>query len=205
MRCSRRRAPPCPRDRAARGRRAAGCRGLAGLAGCGRRGGCGAASDQARRWHGTRRAVDDRGEQVVVEVAPDAGHVGARRCRAARARPPRRCPRAGAASATRPPGAHDHLALRADPCDLAVARSSTPTQRPPSKSSRCAWAPVRTVRLGARPPARGSERGAVPDAVLDRELAERDALEALAVVVVVERHAGLLRRACDAAMTGCGS
>ena len=67
-------------------------------------------------------------------------------------------------------------------------------QRVPSKRSRTARAPVITVRL-SRADHRAQEggRGAVADAVPDRQLGEADAVELGAVVVVVERDAGLLR------------
>ncbi len=76
--------------------------------------------------------------------------------------------------------------------------SSTPVQRPPSISSRVARASGehREVRrVEHRPQERG--RRALAHAVLDRQLAVRDAVERLGVVVLVERDARLLRRADD--------
>ncbi len=72
---------------------------------------------------------------------------------------------------------------------------STPTQRMPSKASRCALAEVTTVRF-AEPEDRSQEglRDAVATSVLDRQLTEADPVELCAVVVVVERDTGLLRR-----------
>ncbi len=90
-------------------------------------------------------------------------------------------------------GADDDLALGAKLRDAPSRATSTPLQRSPSKSSRRAWAPVSTVRFGA---AAIGARNAVAllwrTPVLDVERTEGDAVQGLAVVVVVERDARLL-------------
>ena len=150
---------------------------------------------------GLRRGVDDRREHVVVQVAPDAGQVGddvdpeaaelVGRADAREQQQLRRLDRAGA---------DDDLALGADPLDRAV-----PDDLDADAARALEEQPLR-VRAGQHGEVRASRRRGARNAVapvlwrrpsLIVELAERDAVELLAVVVVVERDAGLLRGGDD--------
>ena len=78
---------------------------------------------------------------------------------------------------------------------LRRARTRPRRSASPSKRSRRALAEVSTVRFGASSTGRRKAvRDAVAPSVPDVQLAEADAVELGAVVVVVERDAGLLRR-----------
>ena len=91
-------------------------------------------------------------------------------------------------------GADDHLVLRPDLLDDAVDDDSTPTQRPPSNRRRVARAPVRTASSAFRDRPQEGSRRAVTAPVLDVELDERDPVERLTVVILVEWDPGFLRR-----------
>ncbi len=131
---------------------------------------------------------------MVVQVAPDTREVGddvdpeaAEVVRGADAGEQQQLGRLDRACAD------DHLALRADLLEHTVPDDLDPdAARPLEEQALCAR-PGQHGQAGRAGERRqeGRRAGLAP-AVLDVELAERDAVELLAVVVVVERHAGLL-------------
>ena len=136
---------------------------------------------------------------MVVQVAPDAGQVGDD----VDAEPPELLGRTDAREQQQlrrldRAAADDHLALGADLRDGAVA-DDLDADAPPTLEQQPLRAGSRQHGEVGRTRDRRQEggRGALADAVLDVELAERDAVETLAVVVVVEGDARLLRRGDD--------
>ena len=146
------------------------------------------------RRHRPRRGADDRREQVVVQVLADAGQVDGDL-------DPERASSSAGPIPERSSSFGDSIVPRAQD-DLVFGThaprppTSTPTQRPPSRSeSRRPRVPVQhgqVRRVQHRPQERDGL--ALPDPSLTSQVAEADAVLLGAVVVVVERDADLLRR-----------